>query len=70
VALPTPELLLGDTQHATHVAARILLLRRGIEHAKILACKAAKREEKRVGGITQIRRFIVHSSQTRHNERL
>jgi hypothetical protein len=53
VPLPTPELLLGYPQHTAHVLARELLLRRTIEHAKILACAAEQvnknRQEKSTG---------------------
>ena len=72
--LPAPQLLLGNTQHAAHILARILLFGRGIEHAKILACAPEHGEEKSVS--REFRRYFrsscihVHWRHTRGTVRI
>src|SRR5579863_6345093 len=62
MALPAPQQLLENAQHASNILARVLLLGQRIEHARILACAARKREEKRCAASLEFRRpFIVHS---------
>src|SRR5690348_13008404 len=62
MALPAPQQLLGNAQHASNILARVLLLGHRIEHARILACAARKREEKRCTASPEFRRsFIVCS---------